>query len=98
VPQTYPISSKRFTRAEDHETPPIWLDEHGQRRPTLPCPKCGTDSVEHRYRFEHLRMTGWGQPRQVVKIVNWCGHSQDFIPWPEADGYWVLVPVVSEAA
>jgi hypothetical protein len=26
-------------------------------------------------------------------VVNWCGHGQQFIPWPEADGYWVLVPV-----
>jgi hypothetical protein len=26
--------------------------------------------------------------------VNWCGHSQQFIPWPEADGYWRLVPVM----
>jgi len=23
--------------------------------------------------------------------VNWCGHSQDFVALPEADGYWVLV-------
>jgi hypothetical protein len=74
-------------------TPPIWLDERGRRRPTRPCPKCGSDSPEHRYRFEHLRMIGWGQPRQVLKIVNWCGHSQDFVAWPGADGYWALVPV-----
>ncbi len=32
----------------------------GQRRPTRPCPKCGKESPEHRYRFEHLRMIGWG--------------------------------------
>jgi hypothetical protein len=43
-------------------------------------------------------MIGWGQPRQVVKIVNWCGHSQDFVAWPEADGYWRLVPVPEEVA
>ena len=45
--------------------PPIWLDEHGQRQPTHPRPKCGKDSPEHRYRFEHLRMIGWGQPRRT---------------------------------
>jgi len=38
-------------------------------------------------------MTGWAKPSQVMKIVNWCGHSQDFVAWPEADGYWRLVPV-----
>jgi hypothetical protein len=26
-------------------------------------------------------------------IVNSCGHGQEFIPWPEAHDYWVLVPV-----
>ncbi len=79
-------------------TPPVWLDETCQRRPTRPCPKCGKDSPEHRYRFEHLRMFGWVQPRQVVKIVNWCGHSQEFVAWPEADGYWMLVPVMGETS
>jgi len=35
-------------------------------------------------------MIGWGQPRQVVKIVNWCGHSQDFVAWlgRTATGGW----------
>jgi hypothetical protein len=69
---------------------------HGQRVPTRPCPKCGKDSPEHRYRFEHFRMIGSGQPRQVLKIVNWCGHAQDFVAWPEADGYWRLVSVLGD--
>ena len=30
----------------------------------------------------------------VVVVVNWCGHGQEFIPWPEADGYWTLVPII----
>jgi hypothetical protein len=33
-------------------------------------------------------MNGGAQPRQVVKIVNWCDHSQEFVAWPEAGGYW----------
>jgi hypothetical protein len=28
-----------------------------------------------------------------MAVVNWCGHGQEFVPWPEKDGYWVLVPV-----
>jgi len=40
-----------------------------------------------RLRFKDLRVIGWAQPRPVVKIVNWCGHSQQFVPWPEAEGY-----------
>jgi hypothetical protein len=31
-------------------------------------------------------------------VVNWCGHGQEFVPWPEKDGYWVLVPVVEAVA
>ena len=45
-----------------------------------------------RYKFEYLPWTGW--PTQALIVVNWCGHSQDFVAWPEADGYWRLVPVV----
>jgi hypothetical protein len=42
-------------------------------------------------------MIGWAQPRQVLKIVNWCGHAQEFVAGPEADGRWRLVPVMGEA-
>ena len=31
-------------------------------------------------------------------VVNWCGHGQEFVPWPEKDGCWVLVPVVEAVA
>jgi len=46
------------------------------------------------HRF-HLVMLGWGKLRLLMKMVSWCGHSRDFVLWPEADGYyWVLVAVV----
>lgn len=67
-----------------------------RRRPA--CPKCRKDAPDYRYRFEHLRMIQWGRPRLVVKIVNWCGHAQDFVPWPQADGYWLLVSLWGDAA
>jgi len=35
--------------------------------------------------------TGW--PTQPMVVVNWCGHGQGFVQWPEEDGYWVLVLV-----
>jgi len=35
----------------------------------------------------------WCKPSQVIKLVNWCGHSQDYVAWPEGDGYWRLVPI-----
>jgi hypothetical protein len=38
--------------------------------------------------------TGW--PATPMVVVNWCGHGQEFVPWPEKDGYWVLVPVIEE--
>jgi hypothetical protein len=40
--------------------------------------------------------TGW--PTTPMVVVNWCGHRQEFVPWPEKDGYWTLVPVVEAAA
>ena len=77
-------------------TSPIWLDEHGQRRRMRPCSKCGLPDPYLRLRYEHLRMNGW--PFKTFSIVNWCGHGQEFQPWLQPDGYWLLVPVVGEAA
>jgi hypothetical protein len=31
-------------------------------------------------------------------VADWCGHGQQFIPWPEADGYWMLVSVWESCA
>jgi hypothetical protein len=59
-------------------TPPIWLDEHGSRAPT------------RQFRAPSLD----GRPTTPMVVVNWCGHGQEFIPWPEADGYWTLVPLI----
>jgi hypothetical protein len=61
---------------------PIWLDEHGQRRPTRPCPKCGREEPVLRLRYEHLRMNGW-KPMKTMVVVNWCGHGKEFLPVPE---------------
>jgi len=63
------------------------LDERGPRRSTRECPRYGREVPVLRLRFKDLRVIGWAQPRPVVKIVNWCGHSQQFVPWPEAEGY-----------
>jgi len=41
-------------------------------------------------------MNGW-KPMGTMKIVSWCGHSQEFVAWPEADGDWRLVPLWGEA-
>ena len=77
---------------------PIWFNEHGHRVPTRPCyvPTCTRDWPVRRYRFEHLPWTGW--PTQPIVVVNWCGHGQEFVPWPDKDGYWALVPVVEAVA
>jgi hypothetical protein len=36
-----------------------------------------------RSRLQHLIMAGW----KPMLVVNWYGHGQEFIPWPETDGY-----------
>jgi hypothetical protein len=71
------------------------------RVPTRPCPvpRCTREWAVHRYRFEHLVMMGEkGKPLKARLLVNWCGHSQQVIPWPEKDGYWTLVPIVRETS
>jgi hypothetical protein len=40
-------------------------------------------------------MNGWTSVK-TFSIVNWCGHGQEFQPWLESDGSWLLVPVVGE--
>jgi hypothetical protein len=41
-------------------------------------------------------MNGW-KPVKTFSIVNWCGHGQEFQPWLQADGYWLLVPMMGTA-
>jgi hypothetical protein len=78
---------------------PYWHDENGQRIPSRPChvPKCDREWPVYRHHLRHLIMAGW-KPMKPILSVNWCGHSQQFIPWPEKDGLWVLVPIVDAVA
>jgi hypothetical protein len=77
--------------------PRIWLDEHGQRRPTRLCWKCDREWPVLRLRYEDLLVDGW-KPMKTMSIVNWCGHGQEFVPVPEAHGYWLFVPIMGETA
>ena len=36
--------------------------------------------------------------RLPPRVVNGCGHGQEFVPWPEEGGQWMLVPVVEAVA
>ena len=79
---------------------PFSLDEQGRRMATYPCPRpgCGRE-VPVRFtgfRVEHLRHIGW-QAYRVASYVNWCGHTQEVIPVPRADGLVAFVPVLAEA-
>jgi hypothetical protein len=40
-----------------------------------------------------LRHVGW-RAYQVETYVNWCGHGQEVIPWPQADGSCQFIPVL----
>jgi len=42
-------------------------------------------------RYEHLRMNGW-KPCKTFTMVNWCGHGQEYQPWLQPDGWWLLIP------
>jgi hypothetical protein len=80
---------------------PIWSDEHGH--PLCRCiparaPAAGREvPVRFRgFRVEHFRHVGW-QAYRVERYVNWCGHGQEVIPVPRADGLVAFVPVLGEA-
>ncbi len=60
------------------------------------CARCGREAPIFRFRTEHLRLIGW-QPYHVEAYMNWCGHGQEFISWPQEDGTVQLVPLVGEA-
>ena len=34
---------------------------------------------------------------KTMLVVNYCGHGEEFIPWPEAGDYWTLVPMLEES-
>ena len=76
-------------------TPPIWLDEGGRRRATLPCPVCGRPVPVLTVPADLLRVYGW-QPFRSWHVVEWCGHSLEGIPVPGDDGRWRLIPVPGE--
>ena len=48
------------------------------------------------FRLEHLRLIGW-RLFAVASYTNWCGHGQEFIPVPDADGWVRLIVVEGEA-
>jgi hypothetical protein len=56
-------------------------------------PKCDRGWPVYRHRLQHLIMAGWKATKPMI-VVNWCGYGQKFVPWPEGDGLWTLVPVV----
>jgi hypothetical protein len=39
---------------------------------------------------------GW-KPFKTFSMVNWCGYGQQYRPWLQPGGDWLLVPVPGEA-
>jgi len=76
--------------------PPVWRDETGAPRPVRPCTRCGRGAPVYRFRLEHLRLIGW-RLFAPAEYVNRCGHAQEFVVLPEAEGWCRLVPVLGEA-
>ncbi len=78
--------------------PPRWPDEQGRPLPTYPCPRGGLEVVSRfrGFRVENLKHVGWALFQPTV-VVNWCGHAQEIIALPLADGRVTFVPVLGEA-
>jgi len=35
---------------------------------------------------------------ETLLAINWCGHTQQVVPWSGTNDSWVLVPIVDAAA
>jgi hypothetical protein len=77
-------------------TPPRWVDEHGQPRPTRPCPTCGRVIPVNRWPVK-IVPTQKRWPYQVMTFVEWCGHQQEVVLVPEGDGWYSEIPVLGVA-
>jgi hypothetical protein len=73
-------------------TPPTWLYTAGRRRPALACWTCGREVAPMRYRAADLRRHGWTPP-ETLQIPDWYGCSTEYLPVPDGDGWWSLVPI-----
>jgi hypothetical protein len=63
----------------------------------MPCPRCGSLVPIYDATAETMRLLGW-RPWGEVDYVAWCGHKQEFIAMPTAEGGCELVPIMGEAA
>jgi hypothetical protein len=72
--------------------PPTWLDAQGRCHQSLACWTCGREVAPMRYRADDLRHHGWAPP-QTLQIPDWCSCSTEYLPMPEGDGWWSLVPI-----
>src|SRR5260370_5228828 len=72
---------------------PYWTDGRGNRLPKKPCPRCGANVGPMPLRVEHLRHLGWA-PYRVQSYQSWCGHTQEIIPFPRADGSVLFIDVI----
>jgi hypothetical protein len=73
-------------------TIPAWSrprcpDQQGRPIPTYPCPRCGLQVASrfNGFRVKNLKHVGW-QLFPAETYVHWCGHGQEVIPVPRADG------------
>jgi len=57
--------------------------------PTYSCVRCGRVAQVFRLSLADLRSAGY-EPCRPGTYVNWCGHAQEFIPWPTAEGLFFV--------
>jgi hypothetical protein len=93
--------SAAYHRSMDTLSPPTYAQRNGHvvvsarsDEPIYPCARCGSIvRAQTALRVDDLPYVGWTSCR-VATYVNWCGHVQAAIPWPQADGSVRLIPVL----
>ena len=58
----------------------------------LACRTCGREVAPIRFRAEHLRPHGW-RPPQTLHIPDWYGCTTEYVPVPDGQGWWDMVPI-----
>jgi hypothetical protein len=64
---------------------------------TYSCIRCGAVAKVIRLSATDLRHAGYDASKPG-SYVNWCGHAQEFVPWPTPEGVFSRVQILGEAS
>jgi len=77
----------------------LWRRPYGVTSTASAGPHIHASSVAVKWRYfasaTSLCRNGW-KPVKTFSMVNWCGHGQEYQPWLQSDGFWLVVSIVDD--